>query len=123
MTTTRADDRCRPANRFVSGFGVRPDGTTYAVVIAMPLAIFLLCLVPVTACAQTPSEPTVTMNAEFTLAPGESARIEDTGLTVRFDGVENDSRCPANATCAQEGNATVRVTVSDGGSTREYTLK
>ena len=37
----------------------------------------LLCLLFVTAgCAELPSGPTVVLNERFTLAPGESARIE-----------------------------------------------
>ena len=65
-------------------------------------------------CGEVVTGPTVPLNAEFILAPGERARIEDPSVTVHFDGVSDDSRCPADAFCIQAGSATVHITVQSG---------
>lgn len=78
----------------------------------LPLAF---CLLVATACdANSPSGPTVPLNERFTLAPGESVRIEDASLGLEFRGVTGDSRCPADAICVWGGDAIVQVRVLDG---------
>ncbi|QXJ20365.1 hypothetical protein AGRA3207_001063 [Actinomadura graeca] len=57
---------------------------------------------------------TVQPGAVFTLAPGQTARLSGGGLTVRFDGVKNDSRCPTSVDCVWAGDATVTVSVTAG---------
>lgn len=54
----------------------------------------------------------VGLATEFTLAPGESARIRGESLTVAFDSVTSDSRCPTNVHCVWEGDAVVVVTLT-----------
>ena len=49
---------------------------------------------------------------EFTLAAGDSVRIQGEGLTVAFDSVTSDSRCPTNVNCVWEGDAVVVVTLT-----------
>jgi hypothetical protein len=63
------------------------------------------------------------LNTEFTLAPGGAMRINDTPLTVRFNEVTSDSRCPADALCIQAGSAAVQITAESNGSTRSYDLQ
>lgn len=60
---------------------------------------------------------------EFTLAPGQSARIGDTGIGVRFAGVGSDSRCPVDVDCIQAGAAVVRIAVERGRTRRDYELE
>jgi hypothetical protein len=69
-----------------------------------------------------PTGPTVPLDREFVLGPGELAAIRDTSLVVRFDHVTGDSRCPADALCVLGGDATVWITVIDGGNARQYDL-
>lgn len=69
-----------------------------------------------------PTSPTTSLNSEFTLAPGEGRRIEDTSTEVRFNSVTNDSRCPADAICVTGGDAHVNIRVISGFATREYVL-
>ncbi|MBW8485642.1 hypothetical protein [Actinomadura parmotrematis] len=52
----------------------------------------------------------------FTLAPGGSAAPDGGDVTVTFEGVPADSRCPEGVQCVWEGDATVRVKVSAGGT-------
>jgi hypothetical protein len=63
--------------------------------------------------------PTVEPVREFVLAPGESAVVSRAGLTVRFDRVVNDSRCPADAICVTAGEAEVALTVRRGSRPAE----
>ena len=87
-------------------------------------AFFLgFCLLAATACDEkAPTGPTVPINRQFTLAPGEAAAIEDTGLRVQFVGVTSDSRCPADAVCVWAGDAVAAVRLFDGDARREADL-
>jgi len=49
-----------------------------------------------------------------TLAIGRSARVPDTNVTVTVDDVTEDSRCPTGVTCIWEGDAVVKVRVTEG---------
>ena len=51
----------------------------------------------------------IELGREYTLAPGE--HVGGTDLTLRFDAVPADSRCPSDVQCIWEGDATVAVTV------------
>jgi hypothetical protein len=75
-----------------------------------------------TACADSSTSPTTPIDVEFTLRPGESRRVEDTSFSIRFIGVEGDSRCPADAICIQGGSAEVRIAVTSGLATEPYAL-
>lgn len=63
-----------------------------------------------------PSAPTVQLHEEFVLSRGEAANIGDTGIRIRFVGVEGDSRCPADTVCIQGGDAIVQIEVSSARS-------
>ncbi len=77
----------------------------------------------VLAACHSPTAPTVEVNEQFSLAPGETAIVRESLARVRFLGVQNDSRCPMNALCIQQGDATVRLDISGGGaSQRTYDL-
>ena len=67
-----------------------------------------------------PLGPTVPIDEEFVLAPGDSATVED--LEVRFLRVLNDSRCPADANCVWQGDATVQIAATIDRRTRELEL-
>jgi hypothetical protein len=82
----------------------------------------LACLLFVTACDEkTPTGPSVPLNQEFTLAPGQAATIQDAAVRVQFVSVSGDSRCPADALCIQGGDALVHVRAGDGGM-QDYEL-
>ena len=72
----------------------------------------VLCALAMTACsAGNPSGPT-TINQEIVLAPGQSVPVDRGSIALRFLGVPNDSRCPANALCVHPGSARVDVQVT-----------
>ena len=56
-------------------------------------------------------EVSMPLGREFTLRPGESVTIQSTDLRVSFQGVVEDSRCPADATCVWAGDAVVALEV------------
>jgi len=74
----------------------------------MRLGFVGLLLTMGVACS-SPSGPTAQLDENFVLAPGGSARITGADLSVRFMGVQGDSRCPADAVCIKGGDALVRV--------------
>ena len=82
-----------------------------------------LCLLAMTACAdESPVTPSP-IDQQVTLAPGQTTRIEGAALTVRFEGVTGDSRCPGDAICITGGDAQVHVVVTPvAGARRDYTL-
>ena len=89
----------------------------------MRSVLLLFCLLAATACDEnTPTGPTVPLNQQFTLAPGELVRIGSTSYAVRFVEVTGDSRCPADAVCIQGGSALVHIQVYDGATAARYEL-
>jgi hypothetical protein len=57
------------------------------------------------------------------LAPGQAASVPEAGVTLRFDGVSGDSRCPADAMCIQGGDALVQIVVlPTRGASQAYAL-
>jgi hypothetical protein len=69
-------------------------------------------------CGSATGPSDVALAEEFTLAPAEWVRIRGEGLTVAFDSVLSDSRCPTNARCVWEGDAVVALTLSQPGRPR-----
>jgi hypothetical protein len=90
---------------------------------AKALIFVIGCLLLTTACDdQSPIGPTVPLNEQFTLAPGETASLEGTTLQIEFIRVSADSRCPADAFCIQGGDAIVHVRVTNRRLSDEYEL-
>jgi hypothetical protein len=90
----------------------------------MRLLAVILCLLAATAataCDESPTGPTVSVDTRFTLSPGETASVEGRGVRLRFEGVTGDSRCPADALCIQGGDAVVTLVAS--GDDRTLTLE
>lgn len=85
--------------------------------------LLLCCLLFVTGCDEKITGPTSPLDSEFTLAPGEAASIEGASLSVRFNRVTGDNRCPADAVCILGGSADVNITAVSDRSTREHVLR
>jgi hypothetical protein len=96
----------------------------------MPLsavAIALAALAGAAACGSAASSPpstgrvetverdtvigTIRPGAPLRLAPGQSAAVAGTAMTVRFTRVLEDSRCPRGVTCVWAGRARVELAV------------
>jgi len=57
---------------------------------------------------------TITVGNEFTLAPGQSAAVTGTDLTITFNSIVGDDRCPSEVECAVSGSVTVSLSVQQG---------
>ncbi len=90
----------------------------------MRALLLSLCLLATTACYRdSPTEPGP-VDQEVTLAAGRSTTIEAARISVKFDGVSGDSRCPGDAICIQGGSATVRFEVTNAaGARRQLTFE
>ena len=67
-----------------------------------------------TGCARNPNQPgEIPLRQSVELRAGSSATLEG-GLTIAFDRVTSDSRCPMNAFCVWAGDAIVAVSLSQG---------
>lgn len=73
-------------------------------------------------CSESPTSPTVPLNSEFVLVVGGAASIDGAAMTIRFNGVTGDSRCPADAVCVQGGDAIVSLTVTSTEGSRNHEL-
>ena len=84
------------------------------------LITFIIMMTMLTACRTATPLPSVTAtkDAEFTLAPNQTATIADTGLTVRLIGVAGDERCPSEIECAASGPVSVSLSVQMGDGDR-----
>jgi hypothetical protein len=86
------------------------------------LIVVVGCLLGASACDEAnPAGPSVGLDQQFTLAPGESASIQRTSLRIAFLQVSGDSRCPADVLCIQGGDAIVHVRAT-GMTAGDYEL-
>jgi hypothetical protein len=83
----------------------------------------LSCLLFLAGCDESVTAPTAPLNAEFTLAPGDAMAIEETTLTVQFNRITGDNRCPADAVCILGGSADVDLTATSNGASRGLVLR
>lgn len=83
----------------------------------MKLTVAVILLIAFVAPTK-PTQRVITLNQEFTLKVGQSARSEDSGLKITFASVKEESRCPKGVTCVWAGNAKILIEISkaDSGS-------
>lgn len=73
--------------------------------------------------APTVTPGTARLDQPFTLHIGQSLTLESEGLTVRFDNVSEDSRCPTKVACVWSGRASLGMTIKKSGQPElTYTL-
>jgi hypothetical protein len=61
---------------------------------------------------QTDQQPPAPKRGEpFEVKAGDTQRLSDDKLSVRFDRVTEDSRCPVGVQCVWEGDAVVQLTL------------
>src|SRR5688572_24266678 len=79
------------------------------------LSITCLCFAWIlSACQAGNATVEPALNHEFSLGSGQSATIRGTDLTITFNYVLSDNRCPIEIECAASGPVTVSMTVQEG---------
>jgi hypothetical protein len=71
------------------------------------------------AATATPTAPEGRVGEPFELALGEERSIAGADLTLRFEAVIEDSRCPADAQCIWAGRAVVAIEARAGAGAPE----
>lgn len=81
----------------------------------MRRSLLILVLFVLTACAAAAPAGTrrVALDTQVTLAPGETAIVDD-GFAVQFVSVLEDSRCPQDVTCVWAGQVRVQIAIRAG---------
>lgn len=80
---------------------------------------------PSTTGATVPEPRAVPLGQAFSIALGESVMVTGEDLTITYDEVVEDSRCPPGVQCIQAGTATIALTLAKTGiapATRNLTL-
>jgi hypothetical protein len=70
--------------------------------------------------ANTPAGPSP--GEQFTLPVGQSVSIKGENLTIKFEKVTNDSRCPTGVQCIWAGEAKCQMSVTSNGSVSTIVL-
>ncbi len=81
--------------------------------------LFIILLAPLTNCA---GGIKAKLGEKFPLHVGQTAQIENESLSITFNKVSADSRCPSNTLCVRAGEAICDVTVTYKGSPYSVTL-
>lgn len=71
-----------------------------------------------------PLDPSVEvpLGESFSLQIGQTARVSNSDLRIRFERVAEDSRCPTDVQCVWAGNARVVLVVALGGDRQEVEM-
>jgi hypothetical protein len=84
---------------------------------------FLLAMVMmITLLSGCGSSLKASLNSQFTLAPGQSARIDSEGMDIRFIGVTEDSRCAKGVECIWAGQVSCAVEITKNNIKNSITL-
>jgi hypothetical protein len=75
-----------------------------------------VAFVSLTACSSNPMAPSaVDVGQRFELAPGDTVAVKGADLSLRFERVVTDSRCPGDALCITGGEAELAFTLTRTG--------
>jgi hypothetical protein len=70
----------------------------------------------------SPTQPEADVDQDVVLAPGQSADVAGAPMTIRFEAVVSDNRCPVDVECIQAGDGVIQISVSGGGASAEHQL-
>ncbi len=91
--------------------------------VLFPFLLLLIFLISFVGCSNGYGVTTVELGEQFTLSPGESSKIVKEDLTITFEKVTGDSRCPNNAVCVWAGEAVISITFEKDNVTYPLELK
>jgi hypothetical protein len=85
--------------------------------------ISLICVISLLfGCTSEPLAMQADAGNEFVLSIGQEVHISGEHLSIVFEDVIEDSRCPLDVTCIWEGRASVLVQVTYGNATYKVVL-
>jgi len=86
--------------------------------------VLLLGLVTgLSACAKQPASVTAELGQGFVLEPGQTAVIKNESLTVKFNEIVSDSRCPKGVQCIWAGEVSSLIVINYQNQDKEMVLK
>ena len=91
----------------------------YGLKVSMKIAVSVLFLLVFLGCSDGISPE---LGEEFDLKHGTVRQVSGTTVSLQFQGIDSDSRCPTGAVCKWEGNAEVLLQVSSEELTGVYSL-
>jgi len=77
------------------------------------MSVFMHCETPIA---------TFELGQPFSLAYQETKSNTAEDITIKFDAVIGDSRCPADVVCVWEGNAEIQFTFTKGSASETFSL-
>jgi hypothetical protein len=75
----------------------------------------LLMIIALTGCQSSAGIIKASIDKEFSLAIGQIAELTGEQITLQFEGIQEDSRCPKGATCIWQGRVSSILQVRDNG--------
>lgn len=75
------------------------------------LSVLFLSLIIISGCSDNPVAPNVTLNNDFNIKYGESVYIPEENISITFEEVVEDSRCPLGVMCFWEGTAEIKLMI------------
>jgi len=85
------------------------------------IGVMLFLLLPA-GCGGGEGEIQASLDSEFILSIGQSARIGSEDLSIKFVEVIGDSRCPEGVVCIWEGEVSCLIDIDYGGTVLQKTL-
>jgi hypothetical protein len=86
------------------------------------LLISLLILITTAGCQSSVGIIKATIDNEFSLTIGQIAELKGEPITLQFEGIKEDSRCPRGATCIWQGRVSSILQINDNGLSSKIVL-
>ena len=84
------------------------------------LLLVLVLLIPLLSGCSSPLK--VSLDNQFTLAPGQSASIASESMEIKFIGENQDSRCPTGVDCFWAGQVICDIELTKDGNKNQIAL-
>lgn len=78
-----------------------------------------VCLVALACTAPAPPPP---IDADLELAPGKPVELGSPSVTLTFDSVDEDSRCPTGVQCVWAGRVRITLHLMEAGHRTDFGL-
>ena len=82
--------------------------------------LVLVLLIPVLSGCSNPLK--ASLDTQFTLSPGQTARIDSESMNIKFIGETQDSRCATGVECIRAGDVSCDIEITKDGTKNPITL-